>query len=363
MTTKARRPRMHGVLGTIALACLVWFGFKGSSWGIMRVPAVVEAGRVFSLSVLDGGRVQWNVRDGRRPGGSSLVSQLVQAYDGVDRVELSLEPGVISGQSVSAGQMVASLRSVRQESQLAEQRAERALLLAQQHLLLAGGRPDVIAETERNLAVVRARRDASLAELNRARVLVEQGLISTMELEKLRISDDVNRLQIDQAVAAVEVARAAPRAEEIAVLDARIDALDAVIREAETLFESTSVLAPIDGVVHVGQDTAAIDILDLRIVYLAVAVPVRQRPRISTGTTVRFAAATAPQAVRTGTLVEISEETVLVRGTPSVWASVFLDNKNGELVAGMTGTVEIEASRSPWLYLGPLGQSLLGSLS
>lgn len=354
---------MHHILGTIALACLVWFGFKGVSWGTMRAPAVVEAGRVFTLSVLDGGRVEWNIRDGRRPGGSSLVTQLVQAYDGADRVELSLADGVVSGKSVSAGQQVASLRSVRQESQLVEQRAERALLLAQRRLLLAGGRSDLIAEAERNLDVVRARRDASLADLTRARVLAEQGLISAVELEKLSIADDVNRLQIEQAVAAVQVARATPRVEEIAVIDANIDTLNAAIRGAETLVESTSVIAPIDGVIRIGQDTAALDILDLSSVYLAVAVPASQRPRIRAGTTVRFAAATAPQAVRTGTLVEIAEETVLVLGTPSIWASVIMENTNGSLVAGMTGTVEIQASRSPWLSMAPLGQSLFGSLS
>lgn len=362
-TTVARRRLLRQALGIAALGCLAYLGIAGASWDAIRVPAVVEAGRVFSLSVVEGGRVQWNLRDGSRPGGSSLIRQMVQAYDGADQVELVLAEGVGVGKTIRAGQEVASLRSIRQESRYAEQRAERASLIARRQLLLAGGRPEVVSEAERYLDVVRARREATRAELERFRSLAAEGLVSAMDIEKLELSDEVNRRQIEQAAAAVEVARAAPRGEEIALLDASIRALDATIREAEKLLESTTVHAPIDGVVRVGESGAAFDILDLKTVYLALAVPASQRARLDLGATVRFAPATAPDSLLVGSLVGISEETVLVQGAPSVWASASVDNSRGILMAGMAGTAEIETSGSPLRYLTGLGRSLLGGLS
>lgn len=351
------------MLGMLSLGILSWMGIVGSPWSGVRLPAVVEAGRTFSLSVVEGGRVQWNLRDGRRPGGSSLLRQSVRAYDGGDQVELALVPGVAAGESVRAGQQIASLRSVREESRLLEQRSERASLLARRQLLMAGGRPEVVAEAERNLDVVRARREVVRVELDRARSLAELGLISAVDLEKLQASDDVHRLQIEHAAAAVDVARATPRTEELASLDARIAAIDATIHEAEALLAGTTVLAPIDGVARVGEDNAALDILDLRTIYLAVGVPMHQRARLELGAPVEFTPATAPQTVLTGTLIEISEETVLVRGAPSVWASVVVDNGSGALAAGMSGMATIAVDRSPWRYLAGLGRSILQSLS
>jgi hypothetical protein len=319
--------------------------------GELRCNAVVQAAETFTLSSIAPGRYQWTLRHGRTPGGQGLVRQRVLQFERSDLVEMELLEGITTGAEISQGQAVAALRSVHNRRQLEGLRAQRAALEARRALLVAGGPPEAVSQAVRGVELARAAREAERADLDRVRLLAEQGLVSAADLEVAELRDEVHRLEVEVARAAVEVARSPGQPEALAELDAQIAAVDVSIEELAQLLQEETVISPIDGVAELGVGTTELRVHRLDSVYLAMPIPEASRSQVRVGAPALFVTTAAPGKAFRGELVQLASSGSTVQGQPVFWASAEISNPEALLRPGTAGVAEVELGNRRWRLL------------
>jgi HlyD family secretion protein len=157
---------------------------------------------------------------------------------------------VQEGDRVTRGQLLARLHTKLLEAQLAE--AE-ATLLAQQQVvakLEAGSRPQEIRKGEAELSAARARAISAADSYKRTERLEEKKLASPEDVENLRSLADAAEAQMEAVKQALELLKAGPRKEDIAVAKAQLAARRAGVALARQRLENANLYAPADGVIR-----------------------------------------------------------------------------------------------------------------
>jgi hypothetical protein len=346
MTHEGRSP-LHLVSGVAALGCLGVLAWLVIPSGEVRCAAAVDASRCFSVATVAPGRYQCTLRSGRPPGGAGLIEQRMLQYERADLVEVRLAPELATGTPVSAGQVVATVRSLHNGSRVAELDGQRDALIARRDLLSAGGRPAEVAAAEQQVRVARAEHATTRAELERLRRLDAAGLVSAADLEVAELEDEVQSLRVALAEAEVEVARAPAQPAALDEVDAQITALDAGMAELDRLLDVERVTSPIDGVAAVGTAAADLEVLELDPVYLHIPLPAEVGLRVPPGTEVAFSTSAAPGESFSGRIEEVATAAGTSQGRSVLWASAAVANPDGRLRKGMTGTVHVPLDGAP----------------
>jgi len=348
------------VMGVTAIAALALLAFVLPRWGELRLRAVVEAGHTFNLAAIERGSYEWTLRDGRPARGQGIVRQRVLRFERADLVELELVPELLNGQAVSAGQQLATFRSPRTERRLAEFKAQRESLEAERALLAAGGRPEEVREARAELELAEATREGELPQLERIRALADEGLVTEAELEAALLQDEIRRMEIELARAALAVTRSSARPEALAALDGEITSLDARLAELNILLDENRIECPIDGILEIGGNRNVFRVYDIDVVYLRIPVPEADRERVSIGDRVQFTTPAYPGVRFVGGLVDVGENAINLNGAQIFWASAEFDNPAHELRSGMTGIVRMQLSGSGESMLSSIWRQLVG---
>lgn len=293
-----------------------------------------------------------------------------------------LELGVVEGQRVEIGAVVARLDTADALLALERARAERAYAEAQLRLLRAGARPEDIRQSEAHAATARAEIDAAQAELAAAAIEVDR-------FESLLASSSGSRKQRDDAVARRDVARerlkaararataadealarvrAGARIEEIAAAQARVASAEAQIKILEKAVADAVVTAPVAGIATdivaetgelVGPRAPLAVITDLDHAWANVFVdePAVPRLRIGQSATV-FTDAGGPGLAGAVTYISAKAEftprnvqTAQDRSQLVYRVKVSVDNRDGILKAGMPVEAEL-----PYQAARPAGE-------
>ncbi len=357
-SSRGRRFPLHAGLGVLAVLAIVAITLLVPSWGRLRLPALVRGAQVFSISSLEPGRYLCVLRSNREAGGSALVRQQLFEFERNDLVELELDPAIVTGAEIDAGQRVAAVRSLHNEKRLQQLQAERDTLLARRALLIAGGQPAEVEAAKARVAVARAEHEAAQIDLERAHVLAAAGLISDLELDALVSEEEVCRLQVGSSLADVEVARDAARPEAISGIDAETAALEANIAKLTRLVDEKVVRSLITGIARVGVETSELEVHSVDTVYLAIPVPGEKGALVKPGTAVRYVGADGPTLA--GEIVAVDTEIAVVNGQAVIWASAEIDNHQRILTPGMIGVAEILADNGSPALLATLTSLMRG---
>lgn len=156
---------------------------------------------------------------------------------------------VAEGEQVRRGQLIAELAAEEAAARVAAAERQIAVLAAERALRLAGARPE-----ERALARARWEAAEALARraqdaLRRGEALADRGLLADDAREALLRQAEVASAEARAAEAALALAEAGPRPEELALLDARIEVAEAELEAARAALAKTRILSPIDGTV------------------------------------------------------------------------------------------------------------------
>ena len=341
---------MHGVSRgrlVVGIAALIALGLMAvflPRIGGLRQKAVVEAGRTFSFRDLESGRYTTNLRDGAPARGQGMVNQQILQFQRSELLDMELTPGLENGSQVTAGDVLATIRSPRMDRQLSELKANRLSLEATRDLLAAGGRPSEVREARRELELAQATRDGELPQLERLQALAAEDLVSAAELEAAELQDEIRRLEIELARASLAVVQSSARPEELAALDAEIDAVDSRLTEIELLVGEGSIKSPIDGILEVGGRTTLLRVYDIETVYLRIPIPEADRYRVEMGDKVEFVTPSISSETFVGEIIELGENATNLNGMQIFWASAQVPNETGILRSGMTGTVNVQLS-------------------
>ena len=204
---------------------------------------------------------------------------------------------VAEADSVEHGELLARLSSGDERYVLSLVNAALQLAQRELELLQAGEREE---EKRRLFAVLEAARaEAELAELEveRARPLTEERILSQSELDALAAkarAADKRRAAAEEAHAQ---ALAGTRPEEIAIARARVDEAEARVATAQHDLEKTELHAPWRGSIvqrmvsvgdYVGSGQAVFELVDLENLEVHLEIPGRYGPRLGRGVTVRL---------------------------------------------------------------------------
>jgi HlyD family secretion protein len=338
----SRPGRLRQVAGLGAILTLLVLAIAVPHWGGLRLKALVDADQTFRLHALEGGVHQWSLRSGWAAEGEGLVREQVLAFERSDLVELEMDPSLSPGDVVQKDQVVAWLRSPRDERRRTELEALRAELAAQRDLLAAGQRPEEVQEARQRVLLAQAAWEGHQLELERVRRLRAESAISDAELEQAEVQDRLLALELEVARAAVQVASSSARPEAIAAVQARMDALSARVTELEERLHGLTIRSPITGLLEMGGRRVVLRIYDLDPVYLRMALPEADRHRIRVGAPVRFSAPAVDGHIFEGTVVDISEDAATVNGSQVFWVSAEVPNASQLLRSGMSGVAQMD---------------------
>jgi multidrug efflux pump subunit AcrA (membrane-fusion protein) len=337
--------------GILALLLLIGLALVLPGWSGARQKALVEAARTFSLVAVDTGQYEWSLRDGFPAKGRVLLDQRVIQFERGDLVELHIDPALTTGDKVTEGQVLAEIRSPRDQSRLEQLQGLRVDLEAQVALLRAGARPEEVRQAEREVSVAERTRDGDRALLERTRILAAAGAAAAQELEAAEAVVRVREMEVEVARAAVDVARSSAQPEELDSIDAQIDAVSAEILEVQSRLDASVIRSPIAGVLELGGNAAEVRVYRLDPAYLRIPIPEADRHRVTVGDAVEFTTLSAPGHVFRGTLVDLSEDASNLSGLQVFWASAEIPNPDLVLRSGMTGVTRLEFTRNGHPFL------------
>lgn len=352
------RIRQAAGIGAILLLVIMAFGIP--RWGGLRLKAVVDADQTFRLTTLAAGNHQWSLRSGWAAEGEALVREQLLEFERSDLVELAINPELKPGVVVEEGQIVARLRSPRDERRLTEIEALQDELEAQRDLLTAGLRAEEIEEARQRVLLAQAAWEGHQTELGRVRRLHGEGAVSDAELEAVEVQDRLLALEREVANAALQVARSSARPEAIQAVEARLAAAQARADELASRLAEETIRSPITGLLEMGGRRVVLRVYDLDPVYLRMAVPEADRHRVTVGASVRFHSTAVSRTEYAGQVVDISEDAATVNGSQVFWVSAEVPNPDTRLRSGMTGVSRIELQDSGRGLFTTLWSELMG---
>ncbi len=205
------------------------------------------------LLLIGGGAIYYFRSAARQPAGELTlygnvdIREILLAFHASGRIERLLAE---EGDQVKAGQLVAELDPVRYAAAAARARAEVDSQRQALDRLLAGSRPEEIAEK-------RALRDAAEAKLvdaektnRRMQDLVGKDFIAQQEADNSEAAYKSARGNRDAALQSLNLAIIGPRKEDIAAARARLEAAEATLALAESELADTRLYSPTDAVVR-----------------------------------------------------------------------------------------------------------------
>jgi HlyD family secretion protein len=158
---------------------------------------------------------------------------------------------VDEGARATAGQLLARLDRTEIEARRAQAAAQLGAARALLTELLAGSRPEDIAQARAVAGAAADRFGDAQRDLERTRTLFQGGAVSQEVMDKAQTAFDVARAQRDQTAQALRLVEAGPRTERIAAQRALVAQADAAVRQLDATLANAEVRAPFDGVVTV----------------------------------------------------------------------------------------------------------------
>jgi len=226
------------------------------------------------------------------------------------------------GDRVRQGEVIATLDDATYRSAVALAEARRDAAKAALDVLLAGTRPEQIAQARANVAAAEASLANAEVTYTRQKDLAARNASSKQQLDDARMALDGGVARLNQLRAALDEAVNGPRAEDIAAARAQLRAAEATVDLAHTQLAHTVLSAPADGIIMT------------RV--------------IEPGTTILPAAAIYAMALNNEVWVRaFAPETLLSRLAPGTGVSVTADTQPARTWRGSIGYVSPSAEFTP----------------
>ena len=179
--------------------------------------------------------------------GNVDIRQVELAFNGNERI---VGMTVQEGDRVRQGQLLATLDTLRLSHQVSQAEAQ---VKAQEEVLAAleaGTRPEDIRKAQADVEAAEAHQKNAEVVFSRLSMLAEKELISRQERDDARAAADSSTAQLKAAKAALALAVAGPRKEDIAAASETLKAYEAALSVATRNLEYAYLYAPSDGVIQ-----------------------------------------------------------------------------------------------------------------
>ena len=323
------------------------------------------------LAVLAGAAVGIWYRQGQRaranPNTLTLLGNIdlreVQlAFNDSDRIATM---PVKEGDSVTKGELVATLDAVRAQAAYDQAKAQVAAQRAALDRLLAGSRPQEIAKARADVAVAEAgARDAQLV-YQQTKELRSQNAATTRELDRAKAARDQAVAQRHSLQQVLELAVLGPRKQDIDQAKAVLAANQATLANAKRILDDTKLYAPAAGVIRnrllepgdiASPQTPVCTLALTKPLWARAYVPEPDLGKIRPGMSATVTSDSYPGKTYAGRIGFISPsaeftpktvETSDLRSSLVYEVRIFIDHPQNQLRLGMPVTVAIHLSQNP----------------
>lgn len=158
--------------------------------------------------------------------------------------------GVKEGQSVKPGDMLYVLESQQEKARLAEAQAKKAQAEAQTKNLSKGARQAELESLRAKLRYAKAQLAQAESNLRKSESLLKKGFISEAQVDNDRTNVSLAEAQVEDARAALRMAKEGARSDEQLAAAAQASAAQAGVAQVEWLLQQKQVSAPVGGVVQ-----------------------------------------------------------------------------------------------------------------
>lgn len=276
---------------------------------------------------------------------------------------------VWEGSQVKKGDLLARLDDSRYLATLTQAKKQADSLKANLAKLVAGSRPEEIAQAKATMESLRAIADKNQLLYQRTRELVPQGAASTEDQDNTLAQLNSSRASFEAAQQNYILAVKGPRAEDIAAAHSAVDAAEAATALAQRQFDDTRLYAPADGMVEerilepgdmAAPSTPVLTLALTDPLWVRAYVPENHLGQIRLGMEATLSSDSYPGHVYQGWIGYLSPtaeftpksvESPELRTALVYQARVYVCDAHGELRLGMPVTVDIAlqqmASRPP----------------
>lgn len=253
-------------------------------------------------------------RNTLRLSGNVEITSAQVSFNIPGRVEHRL---VSEGESVTNGQVVAFLEKTELEQELAMRRADVQAAQAALAELETGTRPEEIDQAAAAVEVARAEAKRVNGDLARQKELFQQKVISPREFEAAEAAAGMASAKVREAEARLALLKKGPREETILAARARLEQARQAVARAETRLAYTTLTSPLTGVVlaegiengeYAVPGTPVVTVGDIENVWLRAYVNETDLGRIKIGQRVMITTDTYPGKVYEGRLSFIAPQ-------------------------------------------------------
>jgi hypothetical protein len=343
---KSKRPL---IIGTSVLVIGLVFALP------VTVPYSITApGRIL-------GKRQWTVAVSANGG---IVTSLVEhalgvtrqyavtQFDRGDAVELWLDPRIVAGGIVTAGDTVGTVRSVETDREFVRLQGELTSTVATLMMTVTGEKQSVVEETKQQLALAKRQLETQNAIFERQKLLYERGLIAQQEYEIAERRVSISAIDVSIAQARLQSVSTGAKKEQADYVRARISSLQHEIEVLEHQRRGYKLVAPLAGVVtlYAASDTLLV-VTDTTEYVVMMAVPLRERLALAPQQRVKLV--TNEVDYIPGAVVLAVDNTIhWLNGGQVVFATAVLDRRTDDPLHGLAARCSIEcASVSLLTYL------------
>ncbi|MDF2874017.1 MAG: emrA 1 [Sporomusa sp.] len=221
---------------------------------------------------------------------------------------------VKEGDTVKAGQVIATLEQQEFEAQVDQAKANLAMAQAKLAATMAGNRPQEIAQA--NATVLQAKSSMENARRNSERdeELYQQGAIAVQQRDAGRTAFEIAQAQYSAATEQYSLSVEGSRQEDIMVGQAQVQQARAILKNAEIQLADTTLKAPVSGVIALksteegeivsfGQQLFSIS--NLSDVWIGANIEETYIGRVKVGQHVEFTIDAYPNQQFTGQVIEV----------------------------------------------------------
>ncbi len=248
--------------------------------------------------------------------------------------------------SVHAGDTILVLVSNLVQANLEQKKSERDRAVAERNLLLSDPKRDQVLGLRAEIDEIEAQQENKLAERDRAKQLLEKGLIAQEQYDAAETQ--VKVLDAQHAAKSSELALliSGPKAEELAIKEAEIAGLDANIQFLRSQMEASVVITPIDGIVsQVNRGEVLVEVAGLNPVRVDLDVSEEDIADVAIHDEVTLKVRPYPFERFEGHVSRIAIDADTLSGTPRFKVHTEIANPGLMLKPGMTGYAKISCGK------------------
>jgi HlyD family secretion protein len=267
---------------------------------------------------------------------------------------------VNEGDRVQAGQILANMDDANLQGQLIQSKAQLTSAQANLDKLLAGNRPQDIAQAQAQLNSAQAELQQAEAIFKQNQQLMSEGAIAQREITTSQATYNSAKARVDQLRQALNLQQAGTRPEDIAQARAQVMNAEGALKTIQTQIDDTVIRAPFDGVVTrkfsdpgafvtpttsgsaVSSATSSSILSIASANEIAAKVSETNIPKIKVGQRATISADAFPNRSFQGKVTQVATQSTVDQNVTNFTVKLSINDPKNELQAGMNVNIKFD---------------------